>query len=74
METAIKEEIINGIVWEIWPVRKQGGQQAGIAPIGYKLSHPEFQFEVSCCEYRQSFTNRQMCLDLFELFLLQRLK
>lgn len=64
------DEILKGVVWSEWPVRAKRGQQVNWMPTGTKLTHPDWRFEVSCCELRTQAGNRQTCILLFELFLL----
>ena len=59
------------VVWENYPEIKIGGQSCGIPIRGFTLSHPDFNFKVSCCDFRSQMENRQICIDLFELFLMQ---
>lgn len=70
----LKELILSKIVWEEYPKRNKGGQQCGIPRIGYKLTHPDFSFEISICEFRSALKNRETCLLLFELFLDEKIK
>lgn len=65
----IKKEILAGIVWTSWPVRPIGGQQVNWMPSGWKLTHPDFSFEIACNEFRSAIQNREFCLTVFELFL-----
>lgn len=65
----MKEEIIKGIKFEIWPKREVGGQQTN-GPIrgGIKAYHDDFPFEVCCVEFRTRIQNQDMCYRAFELF------
>lgn len=65
----VKKKILAGIVWTTWPERPKGGQQVNWMPTGWKLTHPDWSFEIACNEFRTSMQNREFCLTVFELFL-----
>jgi len=64
-----KELIKQGIQWHGYPVRPIGGQQAGTPIMGAHLTHPDFDFEIKCREFRSQLQSKQFCLDVFDLFL-----
>lgn len=68
-EEIIKEILKKDAVWTVWPVRPTGGQQVNWVPAGWKLTHPDFSFEIACNEFRTSMQNREFCLTVFELFI-----
>lgn len=64
------QEVLKGIVWSEWPLRPKGGQNVNNGwPRGVKASHPDWGFEVACCEHRTQAGNKETCLLLFELWL-----
>ncbi len=67
----IPDEILKMIEWESFPLStKKGGQTVGVIRYGYTLKCDPLGFEVSVNYYRSQLKNKELCLTLFELFLM----
>lgn len=72
-----KEELMKGVEWKPFnKVPYKGGQMAGFPPghYGARLVHEELGFEVACNYHGSQTSNKEMCINLFELFLLEAAK
>ena len=68
------EQLRTQLILETYPKLPIGGQHAGMPVMGVRAKHEDLQFEVSCRYFRSVSANRQMCIDLFDLFLLEVVK
>ena len=69
----IPEEIQKSIKWEHYPKHDYplGGQTTGQICCGFKLICEDVDFEVAVNYSRSMIKNKQLCLDLFELYLME---
>lgn len=67
----IDEDIVKLIKWEQFPKIETGGQTCGVIPRGMTLVCEEMGFKVSINNFRSGFKNKEMCLMLFELYLME---
>ena len=66
---SVKEQILKGIKFEIWPKREVGGQQTnGPIRLGIRAYHDDYAFEVCCHDFRTQLQNQDMCYQAFELY------
>ena len=70
----LKKEIYQTLEWKSYPNYPKGGQQVGIGPRGVTLTHKDFDFEISVGSFRTQSQNKEMCMNLFELFLMDFIK
>lgn len=67
----IPDEIQKLIKWEAYPLgNNNGGQSVGTIRYGARLICEELGFEVAVNNYRSQLKNKELCLTLFELFLM----
>jgi hypothetical protein len=73
METNIPKEILDLVKWENYPPSNcpSGGQTVGTMPTGRKLICSEAGFEIGINNYRSQIKNMDLCLMLFELYLME---
>lgn len=67
----IKEEIRALVTWEQYPKNSLGGQQVGVPVQGSTLKCESLGFSVSTNTFKSQLKNRQLCWNLFELFLME---
>lgn len=67
----IKDEIKKGLVFKTYDDLHKGGQHVGLGPPEITLSHSDFEFSITCGEFRSRQENKDFCLTVFELLLME---
>ena len=65
----IKDRILSSVRFEVYPPIQLGGQSCGMPIRGCKLISDDVDFEICIHYFRSQLKNKEMALDLFELYL-----
>lgn len=66
-----KEDAIKLCKWEQYPSEQKGGQTVGILNMGSTLKCEDLEFSISCNASRSQMKNKEFCMIVFELYLLE---